>query len=66
MLVLKGTLVKKAGEVVRPVLIEVANQLRQINNEIREHGYEIENFNVTFKGLRKLPEIHVNFKRKNA
>jgi hypothetical protein len=47
----------------KPAVIAIVEKLNEIDEELK-YGYEIESLSITFKGVTKLPEISVNFKKK--
>ena len=60
--ILTGGIVKFVADNVEPAINEIVKKFDEINKKAR--GYEVESFSITFKGVKKLPEISVNFKKK--
>lgn len=59
-----GRIVKFVADNVEPAIDEIVKKFNEINKKALERGYEVESFSMTFKGVKKLPEINVNFKKK--
>lgn len=59
-----GGIVKFVADNVEPAINEIVKKLDEINKKALKRGYEVESFSITFKGVKKLPEISVNFKKK--
>ena len=60
---LKGDLVKFVAGNLEPAINEIIEKLDGINNN-EKLGFEVESFSITSKGVIKLPEISLNFRKK--
>lgn len=59
----KGKVISFVREKGEPIIIAIAEELNKTNGKLKKHGYGIERFEVNLKGITRLPEINVSFKK---